>query len=452
MCAHRFEFSFKRAGGQRVEQDLRHIALILDWPGAQTPRMLELDFDGLAAVREALAIELTFDLNIADQTHSQTIEFGGDPEDMEPDQIAGQLALVQRLRRLRKAFRNDDGANEAAAELKDFIGTDVATPPAAEVKPADSPDDSFESLLGGKRTGAKRTDFVSKLLADSGDLGQADHGDLVALCDTLVNDLVRQVIADESLRRAERSLRGIDWLATELELGESIALWLLPIDLSAAPDRQAAVVSAVQRGLSGADRGGLAALAVDAAFETEADIAMLSELAAAAQSLSTTLLCKAPPALTQDNATLQLDAGYPPGSENLEAAWQAFRATDQARHCGAVLPRFLLRSPYGARGEAVYLPGFEELDPGPDHEQFLWINPVYALVYLIGGGGVEEGLTIENLPMPIYDDGSGEAVMPCAEAYLTEADVSALHERGIMALQSYRNRNAITLSGISTIA
>ena len=451
MCAHRLEFSLKPTGGQRQEQELRRIALIVDWPdAANISRPLEVDFEGMPGIRTALARDISVDLAIGDRSVSQTIELSGAVEDLEPDSIARQIAMVQRLQSLRKAFKNNDRAEEAATELREFLGIEETSTSAPEQPSSDDSDDSFESLLGGKRSESRQSDFVSKLLEGSGETANPDRGGLIEQCDSIINDLVRQALTHPDFRRAERSIRGIDWLASELELGETIALWLLPVDLTSC--NPTTIADTLRGALAGAEGGNLAALAVDALFEDEAGLETLAQLATIAQSLATTLLCKAPAGLAPENTSLQLEAGYPPGNDALQSAWQSFRATDQARHCAAVLPRFLLRQPYGVRGEAVYLPGFEELDSAPDHEDFLWISPVYALVYLLGGAGTDNGLTIESLPMPIYDDGSGDAVMPCAEVYLSEADVAALQQHGIMALQSYRNRNAVTLSGFSTLA
>jgi type VI secretion system protein ImpC len=60
------------------------------------------------------------------------------------------------------------------------------------------------------------------------------------------------------------------------------------------------------------------------------------------------------------------------------AHWQEFRASDDARYAGLLLPRFLLRLPYGrATGPAR---SFEyEEDVATDHERYLWGCASYAL-------------------------------------------------------------------------
>ncbi|MFV2091071.1 MAG: type VI secretion system contractile sheath domain-containing protein, partial [Pseudomonadales bacterium] len=277
--------------------------------------------------------------------------------------------------------------------------------------------------------------------------------------------LVNQVLSHSGFQTIERSWQGVTWLTSELDLDEQAGLWLLPVDLgvlltagssrgSAAEFEAgfAALQAALQKMVAGIDGGTLRAIGVDGSFETPESIGVLAGLAELARGLSCILLTKAPAGLTEANSTLQLDAGYPPHDETLQQVWQTFRDQPAARHCAAVLPRLMRRLPYGANGEATYLPGFEELEPAPEHRQFPWINPVYGLIYLMAREPAAEDLTITDLPMPVFDDGSGSSIMPCAEAYLSEAETADLQANGIMVFQSYRNRNAVKLSGLFTLS
>ena len=376
-----------------------------------------------------------------------------DVEDLEADGIADALGIVQRLRELRKKLKNDSDADAASLELQEFLGDRIAKSSDAGEQPSNDSDrpDDFQSLLEGDPGQRPTKGFVDKLLQGESVGGVTDHSDLVQQCDELINGLVAQVLANSEFRRLERSFRGLYWLASELDLDGEFHLWLLSADLGqdAAPETVSELSHQMEKISAGADGGTLAAIAVERNFESSDDLTLLSSLMQMAQRLDTTLLCKAPAGLTRENSTLEVDAGYPRNSADLTTAWQQLREVPAASFCAAVLPRILLRQPYGSRGETTYLAGFQELETGPEHDQFLWINPVYALVYLIGSD--DEGMDVPGLPMPVYNDGTGDAVMPCAEAYLSEADVTDLHEKGIMALQSYRNRDVVTLSGFFAI-
>jgi len=453
MSAHRFEFSLNSPAAERISEEVKHLALIVDLPGIDTAaKGIRIDRDRYSTLFEALNADLTMDLQLAGSTHSQALQFR-DPEDLEPDAIAGQIAVVQRLRTLRRMLTSGQQADAATRELQQFLGDTRTADTGPPAEPSSEDEDSFGSLIGGKRgSGVQQpSSFVARLLEGSESSGAPDRSELVNLCDGLVNDLVNQVLSDPDFRAMERSLTGICWLTNELDLDADLRLWLLPVDLqklfSGEGDGLADLEHALQRMVASIDDGALAAIGLDAIFETSEDIEQLALVAGLAQRLATTLICKAPAGVTSENSILELEAGYPRSSPDLIDAWQNFRNLPEAKHCAAVLPRFLLRLPYGPKGGATDLPGFSELESNPDHERFLWINPVYGLIYLLGESGENVELALENMPMPVYDDGSGDAIMPCAEAYLSESDVTALHEQGIMVFQSYRNRNAIKLSG-----
>jgi type VI secretion system protein ImpC len=451
MCAQRFHLSLNPSDSERRQEgEETHIALLVDLPFAASGGIpVKVDWEHAQQVQSLFQTSLDLQLEIAGRSFTQTLTIDGDPENLEPDALAGQIGVVLRLQALRKALKNNQGADAAVKELAEILGTEAPAAESVDPAPDAAADDSFEALLSGSRDAPKQSEFVSRLLADT-DLGaHPDRSEQIEACDALINDVIAQVLANPSFRQIERPVRAVTWLLQELNLDEDLSLWILPANL-AQPDA-GELTEAFTRITRGAEGGSLAALAVDAEFDGEDGIERLAGLARIAQQLATTLLCKAPPGLAVENSPLVLEAGYQSGSADLLSAWQTFRESPEAAHCAAVLPRIQLRPPYGSRGEGVYLPGFEELPARPGHERFFWVNPVYALVYLLGGASAD-GLTVEDLPMPIYDDGTGDAVMPCAETYLSEGDVAGLQQRGVMVLQSHRNRNAVTLSGFSTVS
>ena len=64
------------------------------------------------------------------------------------------------------------------------------------------------------------------------------------------------------------------------------------------------------------------------------------------------------------------------------ADWRSFRTSEEARYLGLLLPRFLLRLPYGSRSNPVRAFIFEEEVVGK-HERYLWGNATYAIAGLI---------------------------------------------------------------------
>jgi hypothetical protein len=131
------------------------------------------------------------------------------------------------------------------------------------------------------------------------------------------------------------------------------------------------------------------------------------------------------------------------------AAWEQLA---QARAGGAqlalVLPRYLLRQPYGKSGEPLERFDFEELE-GDDHEAFVWGNGAYlaarALVMRHGGAGTRLDASVElrELPVVRLRDEQGFRLQPSAEAWLSEGAVERLRGAGFAILQGIRDTDRL---------
>ena len=88
-------------------------------------------------------------------------------------------------------------------------------------------------------------------------------------------------------------------------------------------------------------------------------------------------------------------------------AWDTLRASDAASNLCVVLPRVLLRLPYGKAGEECATFRFEEVDPGFGHHgAFLWGSgalaaAVIALTPMADGDSAATHGTIDSLPLHI---------------------------------------------------
>jgi type VI secretion system protein ImpC len=138
----------------------------------------------------------------------------------------------------------------------------------------------------------------------------------------------------------------------------------------------------------------------------------------------------------------------------------ALRRSAAAPWIGLALPRILLRLPYGKSTDPVEQLEFEELPPARNHEAYLWGNPALACAQLIGQSFLARGWDMEpgdaqdldDLPAHVFQQDGERHLQPCAEVLLTERAGEAILSHGLMALLSYKNRNAVRLMRFQSIA
>lgn len=136
------------------------------------------------------------------------------------------------------------------------------------------------------------------------------------------------------------------------------------------------------------------------------------------------------------------------GSVDMGDHWEELRAIPEASYLGLALPRFLLRLPYGARTSAIDLFPFEEMPAAPVHAHYLWGNPALAFLTLLTAGGA---LNLEGLPLHTYQHEGEWQTTPCAEVWMTETQVLALIELGLMPMVSFRDSDRVRLAGFRAI-
>ncbi|MDB5815857.1 MAG: EvpB/family type secretion protein [Rhodocyclales bacterium] len=135
------------------------------------------------------------------------------------------------------------------------------------------------------------------------------------------------------------------------------------------------------------------------------------------------------------------------------AAWSEFRDSEDSRYVTLVLPRVLLRQPYGEKTLPADGFNFEEQVSNaaklPDNSRFLWGNASYFLAERITNAfsiyswtaairGVEGGGLVEGLPIYTFstsDDVDGITEMFCpTEVAITDRREKELNDMGFIAL------------------
>jgi type VI secretion system protein ImpC len=129
------------------------------------------------------------------------------------------------------------------------------------------------------------------------------------------------------------------------------------------------------------------------------------------------------------------------------AKWQAFRESEDARYVGLVMPRFLLRLPYG--NSTVPAKSFQyEEDVVGQHPKYLWGNAIHTLATRVADSfakyrwcpniiGPQAGGSVDDLPLHQYEAmGEVQTKVP-TEVMISERREFELSEEGFIAL-TYR--------------
>ena len=468
-----FELTLGRRTGpaERLSEESTKLVLLLEGNNAgQDLRLVRLDLDHFEQIIQAHAPSLRLLLRSGADEIPVNLTFDS-MASFEPDAISRQIEQVGALQSLSRQLLTPDSAPQAAAILATVLGAAPAAQAAPDSKSTDLPSggqDDFSRLLGSDAgdtetpESARVQSFIKGVLADeTASAMTTDYSALAELAQLAIPDLVAQVLHHPEFRKLEKTWRGVASLVENVGLDGPVEMSLLPVDFAALADslvqardnlRHSELFRVLNSASSGAEGAGFEVIGIDHDFQQADDVEFLSQLCELAGLLNAGVLTNAPDALLVDLATVIPRQPAASAPAPVLQAWEAFRKTPGARRCAVVTPRLLLRSPYGSRGEACDLAGFEELGPRPDHEQFLWGHPVYGLMRLAcaqieGDETTVATLEISDIPMAIFDDGTGgEDIKPPAEVYLSEQDTVALGRQGVMTFLSFRNRNAVKLS------
>jgi predicted component of type VI protein secretion system len=141
--------------------------------------------------------------------------------------------------------------------------------------------------------------------------------------------------------------------------------------------------------------------------------------------------------------------------------WDAIRMLPYAGRIGLAMPRFLLRVPYGRDTDECDRLALEEMTAdGHEHEDYLWGNPallctlLLTQAYSVQGSGMRLGGNLEVGKLPLHmRKAAGETIaQSCAEALLTDRALTRISDRGLMALASIKDRDAVRLLRFQSVS
>ncbi len=144
--------------------------------------------------------------------------------------------------------------------------------------------------------------------------------------------------------------------------------------------------------------------------------------------------------------------------------WRSFRDSEDSRFVVLTMPRVLARLPYGKETKPIEAFNFEEinLDNGPGHDDYCWMNAAYAMGAVLTRSyaetgwcttirGAEGGGKVEGLPSHVFISDDGDMDQKCpTEIGITDRRESELSKLGFLPLCHYKNTNYAVFFGAQT--
>lgn len=132
--------------------------------------------------------------------------------------------------------------------------------------------------------------------------------------------------------------------------------------------------------------------------------------------------------------------------------WHSFAASDDARYIGLCMPRVIGRLPYGPDTKPVRGFNYIESVKGPDHAKYLWVNASFAFAanmvksfikngWCVQIRGPQSGGAVTDLPIHLYDLGTGNQVKIPSEVMIPETREFEFSNQGLIPLSYYKNRD-----------
>ena len=481
-----FDFQFRKPDSARRSGDSRMRILLLgnfrgvrpEGGGLSDPKIRKVDVDEFPALLEKLAPRLSLRLPGAEQAPLD-LSFS-ELEDFEPDALWRSLDVFARLRDLRKRLQSPATVAAAAEEIR---GPLPAPDPEPAPETGDGEEGDLDRLLGGRpahvsgggRGGVDVSGFIRAIVGPHIVPGPDPRQDqMVASLDQAAAELMRRILRHADFRALESAWRALWNLASGVETDESLTLHVLDLsrdeihaDLNAAGgelERWALYKAIVERGPKSPGGEPWSAIAADFEFSpSRDDVALLGALGVLAAQAGGPFLASAGPGFLG----IESFAGTPDPSDWTEPEpdaalrWNALRSAPMAPFIGLAAPRLLFRLPYGPGGEEIDAFEFDEIGADRPHEAYPWGSPAFGLAKLLARSFTERGakmepgdhLDIEDLPAYVEPDGEGgKRMLPGAEAFLSERAGEALLAGGIMPLLSWRNRPAVRVMRMQSIA
>jgi len=301
---------------------------------------------------------------------------------------------------------------------------------------------------------------------------------IIAGIDEKLTQQVNRVLHHPDFQKLEGAWRGLHYMVNNTETDEHLKIRVMDIskqDLSKTLKRfkgaawdQSPMFKKIyeeEYGQFGGEPFG--ALVGDYYFDqSPPDVELLGEMSKIAAAAHAPFISGANPSLMQMESWQEL--ANPRDLTKIfttpeYAGWRSLRDSDDSKYVALCMPRFLARTPYGAKTNPVEEFNFEEETAGADHNKYTWANAAYAMATninrsykLYGWGsrirGIESGGAVSNLPLHTFpsDDGGVDQKCP-TEIAISDRREAELSKAGLLSLIHRKNSDFAAFIGAQSL-
>ncbi|MFL6608619.1 MAG: type VI secretion system contractile sheath large subunit [Pseudomonas sp.] len=287
----------------------------------------------------------------------------------------------------------------------------------------------------------------------------------IASLDTQISRQLDAVMHHPDFQRVESTWRGVKSLIDQTDFRQNVRIELLDIskadlvrDFEDAPEiaQSGLYLHTYTREYDTPGGEPIAAAISNYEFDrSPQDIALLRNISKVAAAAHMPFIGSVGPAFfgkqsMEEVAAIKDIGNYFDRAEYIK--WKAFRDSDDARYVGLTMPRVLGRLPYGPDTIPVRSFNYVESVKGPDHDKYLWTNASFAFAanmvksFIANGWcvqirGPQSGGAVTDLPIHLYDLGTGNQVKIPSEVMIPETREFEFANLGFIPLSYYKNRD-----------
>src|SRR6267154_897749 len=435
--------------------------------GSRKP--LKVDCDNVDATIKRLGVKLRLPLGGDGSAVELTVN---SIDDLHPDQLYSNLPIFSELSGLRQRLKTQSTFAKAAKEVQAWAGVKISRPPRRKPRsaaiPANGKLSDFARLIGAPTVAARPTVSIGEMLKQMVGPYVVPAKDprqeqLVATVDSALAATMRTVLHHPDFQSFEALWRSVDMLVRRLETDEKLQIVLYDVtaeeiaaDLSKADalENSGLYKLLVEQPAMDAAQGPFAVVIGNYLFEqTPPHAELLGRIAKIVGQTQTAFIAGV--------GTSCIDTKPADLHPLIRESWDALAEIPEAGYLGLVVPRFMLRMPYGEGTDPIESFDFEEFTPQAGLSGMLWGNSAVIAGLLLGATFSQQGskmkpgsvLTLGEMPFYYYTDADGDqTALPCTERMLSSKMADLVSKHRFMPMLSIKGQPEIRLGGLGSVA